>query len=844
LNLGRFSKFTDIQRVKVVSAGVIEGGHFICPKCESKSKLSRLPSAVGIYKITCYKCKHQTLYKVEPPETKEAVPIDSSILQVPVIPPVMEEVPIPETPPVIEERPKNSDGRVPLFEIKKVTIEDKPSNPPESSFWEYLPPFFRNKFLLISLLLFFLLLVLGGIPLIGFYNETKLELNELLLELGKNKTSKILDRNGEIVSEIFQKKTSSLSLEEYPPKLIDIILAVEDRDFYSHSGIDYFALLRAVYKNLESMNYSQGASTVTQQLARILIKDRRKSIKRKFREAMVAFALESKLSKDKILEAYMNQVYLGHGAFGFEIGANYYFEKSPKELGVMEMALLASLASNPNKYSPFKNRKLSKKRVKIILRSLINKKIISDSYLSQLEPFFEKLQTPAFNTVFGSRYDAAPYVTEHIREVLKSVDPNVNIYDVGGYTIETTLSKDVQGWLPEMVKEHLTQVKNAKRVRKVKIRSTSKIQPEQIELQAAVIGLDPQTGAVLFMQGGGENFHSGNQFNRALQMKRQTGSAIKPVLYSAGIDMGLIYPSTRMMDAPIVFRGSRGNVIWSPDNFGQVYEGEITVRDALAKSKNTIAVQIGEQLGITNIEKYYSKYFFVDPAEKQKRFRADLSITLGSLEISPLEMASAFSNFANDGVIRRPYLVTKITDSKGKVVYRYRDRDEFNLKVPEERRVIQPDSAEVMVSIMKGSANAGGVRAGGYAGELIGKTGTTNDHVDAWFVGTKPRLSMAVWVGYDESSYGMGPGAMGASIAGPLWGKITKRLVTEKVIPEDKFQFSKRASWASICRESGHLMGPACTNVGTEIFPKDRKPPVCKITHGYQEKEILKNLFE
>ena len=816
---------------------VVENGQFTCPKCGSKSKLSRNPTITGIYKITCYKCKHQVLYKFETPKVENVV--YSHVNSQP-IPEVSNETPS-EKPKILEsETTVPEEKKVPFFEVKKIPVT--PSVEQKTKFLEYLPPFLRNKFLIFGIFFIFLFSIFILIPFFGMYNETKAELPELLLELGKNKPSKILDRNGKIISEIFQKKTSSLKLNQYPSKLIDIILAVEDKDFYSHSGIDYLALLRAVYKNITNLSYSQGASTITQQLARILIKDRRKSLERKFREALVAFALESKLSKDKILEAYMNQVYLGHGAFGFEIGANYYFEKSAKDLGVLEMVLLVSLTSNPNKYSPFKNRNLSIKRVKTIVESLIKKQIISPSYQGQVDLFFEQLKTPAYNTVFGSRYDAAPYVTEHVREILKSIDPN--IYEVGGYTVETTLFKSIQSWLPEIVKEHIESLKKSKKVKKVKVKPKAKVSPEEVELQAAVIGLDPSTGAVLFMHGGGENFHSGNQFNRAIQMRRQTGSAIKPILYSAAIDMGAIFPSTRMLDAPIVFRGSRGQVLWSPDNFGQVYEGEMTIREALAKSKNTIAVQIGEQLGLSNIEKYYSKYFFVDPIEKQKRFRADLSITLGSLEISPLEMASAYSNFANDGIIKRPYLITRILDSKGKVIYKYTQRDEFNLKVPEERRVIQSDTAEVMVSLMKGSANSSGIRTHGYTGsEVIGKTGTTNDHVDAWFVGAKPRMSTAIWIGYDEGAYGMGSGAMGASVAAPLWVKITKRIEQEKIIPEEKFTFSKRATWANICKESGHLVGPECTNITTEIFLKDKKPPVCKITHGYQEKELLKNLF-
>jgi penicillin-binding protein 1A len=258
---------------------------------------------------------------------------------------------------------------------------------------------------------------------------------------------------------------SSLKLSDYPPKLIKIILSVEDQNFYKHGGIDYFALMRATYKNIINMRYIQGASTITQQLARILIKDRRKSITRKFREALVAIALESKLSKDQILEAYLNQVYLGHGAFGIENGAKYYFNKTPDKLKTMEMILLSSLASAPNRYSPFKNRELSENRVRVIVNTLEGRDIISERFQNKINRFYETLQTPSSLTVFGSRYDKAPFVTEHIREFLKSLDPNINIYDIVGYTVETTLVQEIQEILSDEVAAHLNNLKEKGKIK-------------------------------------------------------------------------------------------------------------------------------------------------------------------------------------------------------------------------------------------------------------------------------------------------------------------------------------------------------------------------------------------
>ncbi|MBK8395344.1 MAG: transglycosylase domain-containing protein [Leptospiraceae bacterium] len=859
LRITGFSNLTDNVCVKTLfNERILPDGSFFCESCHSKSKLSTLPNQPGTYKITCYKCKHETLVRVEEEDSNRGIilqPVDA------------EEKPEPETEKKKEvgltkeemERYESiflQDTQIisvgdavskPFIEINKIQIPKFKEN--ENWFTKLKSKLFHsestNPFLnlarkyryFLSAVVILMLILSIYIPIKISYEEVKAEVDELLVELNRHKPSKILDRNGVLVSEIFQKKTGSMKLQDYPSKLIKIILSVEDQNFYKHGGIDYIALIRATYKNIINMRYTQGASTITQQLARILIKDRRKSIQRKFREALVAIALESKLSKDQILEAYLNQVYLGHGAFGFDNGAKYYFNKEPNKLKTMEMILLSSLASAPNRYSPFKNRELSENRVRVIVNTLEAKDVISERFQNKINKFYETLETPSYMTVFGSRYDKAPFVTEHIREFLKSIDPNINIYDIGGYTVETTLIQEIQETIADDVSEHLLNLKTKGKVKRVKIKTAPDKLDVSDELQAAVIGLDPSTGAVLFMHGGGEQFNSKNQFNRAVQMRRQTGSSIKPILYASAIDSGMFTAASVLLDAPIMFSSMNGKDTWTPDNFGSTYEGEMSLRDALAKSKNTIAVQIGERMGLANLEKYYSAFFFPDPNEKTKRYRNDLSVTLGSLEISPLEMATVFGNFSNDGIIKRPYLISRVLNQEGKEIYNYLEKDEFQLKIPEERRVISPESAEVMVSLMKGSANASGIRKFGYSGEIAGKTGTTNDHIDAWFVGTKPKLSMAIWVGYDDASYGMGRGGLGAEFAVPLWAKIGKRIQDQKVIPEEKFTFSKRANRISICKETGLMANDRCPEKISELFTKDGRPNgTCKLSHDYMPK--------
>lgn len=341
---------------------------------------------------------------------------------------------------------------------------------------------------------------------------------------------------------------------------------------------------------------------------------------------------------------------------------------------------------------------------------------------------------------------------------------------------------------------------------------------------------------------GGSEFKADNQLDRTTAMKRQTGSSIKPILYSAAIETELINASSRILDAPLIYRNQTGN--WMPENIGNQYDGDISVRHALAKSKNTAAVQIAEKLGISKIQDFFQKYFFPDPKILQSRFRGDLSLALGSLEISPLEMALAYSAFANDGTIKRPYLIQKITDRSGKIVYERKSTDEFGLKVPEERKVLSSQVAEIMIDLLHGSANSAGVRSTGYRGEVAGKTGTTNDNRDNWFVGVKPGMSMAIWLGYDDPSYGLGSSALGGTVAAPLWGSVAKTFeATED--EKRKYPVTEHAISVTVCEESGKLPGPSCKHPRKELFKNGTVPSeICPLNHGTDAKrEVLRNVF-
>ncbi|MDZ4725459.1 MAG: transglycosylase domain-containing protein [Leptospira sp.] len=857
---------------------------YICPHCKRASRLPQPLPETGLFQLTCAHCKEKVVLKFQNYRFNVERVIQSNL-------PKESNIFISTN----DIMAKSSNFKKPFFEKKVVsepnklkrtlTESEKLANKPNwfsTSSSSKQKPIAKRKFSPNTSILkiaftttafaLFLFIIVFAYFIAGVY-EMKKEVPGLLTQLTKNIPTKILDRNGSVVSEIFQKRTSTLRLQDYSEDMVSILLNIEDQKFFYHSGVDYMAILRAFGKNIVNFSYKQGASTITQQLARIIIDDRRKSITRKIREAQLAFALEATLSKEEILETYMNHVYLGHGAFGFGEGIKFYFHKNPQELSREEILLLASLPSAPNKYSPLKNPEDSYKRVRAILAMFRNRGIYPGLQKEKFISLYHQFSTRSPNeTVFGVRQDIAPYVTEHIRAILSSLEVDKNIYESGGYVVETTLDRNMQEMVGPMVRSHLSKAVKSGKIQRKLIRklpdspeakaikqlfSDTMIANEMLweadfdenekenGIQAAVVCIEPNTGEILFLHGG-EEFNSKNQFNRAIQMRRQTGSSIKAVLYASAIDAGAIQAGTKILDAPLYYRGGGGKE-WSPDNLGGTYDGEISLRTALIKSKNTAAVQVAEKLGFGGIESYFTKFFFPDSSEKKARFRGDLSLALGTLEISPIEMASAFTAFMNQGTIKRPYLIKKITNSRGVVIYKLNEIDEFRLKLPSERQVIRPDTAEVMTSLLRDSGRASGVRNGGYTGEVVGKTGTTNDYKDAWFVGVRPELSLAVWIGYDNPKFGMGSGGLGGALAAPLWGEIVENIDKNQLVVKRKFPTPTHSKMFKICPISGKEAGLHCPHPISELYLSDYPPQgICAEDHklpNLDNRELMKNLF-
>ncbi|MCB1174981.1 MAG: transglycosylase domain-containing protein [Leptospiraceae bacterium] len=668
--------------------------------------------------------------------------------------------------------------------------------------------------------------------------------------LGGTNTNRILDRDGQLIGELFRKKTGNIKAESIPKEMAQTLIFVEDQDFYSHGGIQYSSILRALWANITAFGYSQGGSTLTQQLARILLANRHKTMLRKLRETALAWYLESSLSKDQILAAYMSQVYLGHGSLGFDNAARFYFGKEIKALNFSERLTLACLPSAPEKYSPLRNPDLLVQKMDLVYERMqaANLQIPpAGPFHKELAALFSSLNQSPIASIFGKRINDAPYVTEHIRLLIRRHLGPEYMYGAG-LTIETTLDKKLQQKAVTEIYNHISEkaryfppvlMRDDKIVGRFGEKSNQRFQLEfedvalgpmlfglsvpplrRPRLQAAAVGIDAHTGGILFMHGGAD-FSSRNQLNRAIQMRRQTGSSIKPIVYSAAIESGAVTAATMIEDRPIyVAGGNSAKGYWLPGNYSGVYEGDIPVRRALAKSQNIPAIQVLRHASLERVAEQFQKFFFPDQKIFDQRFRKDETVAIGSLEMSPLEMATAYTAFGNNGVIKRPFIVKRILDATGQVLYHYKEHDEFELHIPLERSVIRADAAQIMVSLMEDSAHFGGTGRGGFGSYHIGKTGTSNQYRDTWFVGLVPGISAVVWVGYDNPAWSMYKGT-GAGLAGPLWGRILRHFKSA----EKSFQFDPVAVTARVCADTGRQPTAACRNVKTELFLKDHLPP-------------------
>ena len=537
-----------------------------------------------------------------------------------------------------------------------------------------------------------------------------------------------------LLAELFLEKRTPVSIDQIPMDLKSALIVTEDRQFYTHSGIDLKGILRAVIKDIMAGQFVEGASTITQQLAKTLFLSQEKTIIRKIKEAILAVQLERRYTKDELLALYLNQIYFGSGAYGVESAAQLFFGKPAAQMDLAQCALIAGLPKAPSRYTPLVNPDLAEKRRNLVLRLMLNQGLITDV------KYQLATRQPVMNTSRAAAPGSAPYFVQYIKPALEAaVGPSL-LYK-GGLTVHTTLSQRLQQTAEAAVEDGLVRLQQ-------RMRST--IKPEASP-QGALVAIDIRTGGILAMVGG--RHFSESAFNRAADARRQPGSVFKPVIYALAIARGFTQASL-VLDAPVVFKGGSNGEDWLPENFSKQYQGEMTLRKALTHSKNIPAVRLVERLGPSAVVQFAHKLGIDSPLSP------NLSIALGATNSTLLEITAAFAVFPNGGNHISPHGISEILDRENVSLWRAR---------PAIRPVITEAEAAIMVDMLQGVVEEGtGKQARRLNLPVGGKTGTTNDFKDALFVGFSPAVAAGVWVGMDDSSP-LGNKETGARAALPVW---------------------------------------------------------------------------
>lgn len=597
-----------------------------------------------------------------------------------------------------------------------------------------------------------------------------------------------------------------VKLSEVPPLVVKAILAIEDERFYQHHGVDPVSILRAVWVDLRSGSVVQGGSTLTQQLMKNFYLNDERTLKRKIKEALMALIAERKYSKNEILENYLNEIYLGQrgsqGIYGVWEAARFYFSKPLNELTVGEAALLAGLIRAPNKLSPYRSIRTATKRRNVVLAKLLEDKIITQrQYQAALR---EKLPHRELIKVTND----APFYVDYVRREL-SQNYSHAVLTADGLRIFTSLDLQLQRIAERTLSEGLKRLEqDYPRLRR---------KGEDDALEGAIVVLRPQTGEIKAMVGG--RSYQLSQFNRVFQAKRQPGSVFKPFVYLAALLYGgengqTFTPATLLDDSP--FTWSYDGQEWQPGNYNDEYFGTVTLRRALEKSLNSATARLARDVGIARVR---------DVAHRlgiRSSLPAVPSLALGAAEVTPLEVAVAFSTLANGGVRTRPLAVKQVMDPNSQVLEKRDVRVE---------KVISPQMAFMMNYLLEGVLDRGTgkfARRWGFTRPAAGKTGTTNDYKDAWFVGYTPDLLAVVWVGFDNEAK---LGLSGAQAALPIWTEFMKRATAGT--PVTDFVAPPGIKFVDIDPLSGQLATSNCPTVFREAFLEGEEPTeLCPLHPG------------
>lgn len=765
----------------------------------------------------------------------------------------------------------------------------------------------NRLFLILALGIFFNILLIIASPNDFFRMNRALKFDEPSVLYGVNTKGEF-----EPIAEYYKFSRIITRLQDLPKedkahaphimnKVVQCFVSTEDNDFFEHKGIDPRGIFRAFFVNIIAGRIKEGASTITQQVARLKFLNQERTIARKAREAWLALLLESSFSKETIMESYLNEIPLGHGTIGVGAAARFYFRKELKDLSWGEAALLASLTTRPTQFSPLVNPKESMAKVRIVFRRLVeNGRMDIKTAEAEYENFTEYYQTlnrSPNDSAFSDRLNKFPYVTEYIRKKLLSSLGANKLYN-GGLKIYSTIHiqhqqeaekalfatlkaqtiesnqrafrkvdafDDQYGSVLELISDLSTtnpfKFKISRSARSFRSNFQEEIRDEistlnflvgheiigevlennfkeqstedhLLPVEGSLIAMRPETGHITAIVGG-SGFRSDNQQIRSFQAYRQPGSSFKPILFSAVLDYfgknpdpkKNITASSQFLDSPLQYLMEDGDE-WSPENYSSEYSGFILLREALEQSKNSVAVRVLEEVGLSNVLPSIQEIVQVN-----RTLPSNYSIALGSFELTPFELTKIYAMFASKGKSVNPISVLFVEDSNGNIVKDF--RNDFG---PDDRKqIISPESAFLITDMMSGVIQRGTGKAAlsyGLSRPSAGKTGTTNNFRDAWFVGYTPELVASVWVGYDIGTISLGKGVTGGRVSASTWGRFMQNALlyeTKKSFDWGELKLVKK----TICKSCGKLPDGNCRETREEYFHPNTAPTeVCDNPRG------------
>ena len=576
--------------------------------------------------------------------------------------------------------------------------------------------------------------------------------------------TQVYDINGQLISKLFEQNRIVVTNNNMSPYLAKAIVANEDTRFYQHMGVDPIGIARALIVNIKAGSIAEGGSTITQQLAREMFLTQERTLIRKVREAILAIIIELKFSKSEILQAYLNQVYLGEGAYGVEAAAQKYFDKHASELNLSESAMIAGLARGPVLYSPYRDINAALKRRNVVLNGMFEQ-----GYINVEER--NKAESEALAVVYKKEKSVnASYFIDYIAEQLVAKYGEETVYQ-RGLKVYTTLDLKTQEVAENVLGKY----------------------------QGAVVALDPKTGYIKAMVGG--NNYTESQRNRAVLEYRQPGSAFKPFVYTVALNQGLA-SNFLVVDEPINISG------YKPQNYDKEYLGKMTMKKALRWSINSVAVKMGQKVGMNEVLNLAKNMGITTLKEEDNNLAAALGgLTTG---VNLLELSSAYTAFANHGIVSQPISILRVEDEHNQVLANYQLA---------QKAVLNEDVAYIMTDMLMGAIKNGTATAAAIGREAAGKTGTTDGYETAWFIGYTPELLIGIYVGNDDRS---SVGISGSQVAG-LWGKCMFKLVENK--PVTKFEVPTNiVKDIHVCADTGELADKNCKDDEYSAFVKGTEP--------------------